>query len=113
MGDHNPQQSPWRPEPPARSRSAYDITVSEPLSKDEFEQRSQYFSDLADKLKASVTGEVFVRTESRSQVDKLPKGKPAASGFGESTTLFNAAAPLAAWMVARPTSSEDVVRYVA
>jgi hypothetical protein len=109
-------------------KSTHDeiVATSEP-----FQDSYERYTRLAELLQPSISGSVHIRSEE----DTIPirpvlsptasfsspsssKGSPPvddvrhspSSDFARSARIFNAAAPLAAWMVVRPKNTQDVVK---
>lgn len=129
-----------RPTAVARSSSAYDIDLPPRLDDHSHQTKMNHYSSLADELRKQVSGtQVLIRDARALTVEDLPVQKEAqtqseqvastndtfqnhnaanvndpskSTSFANSTTLFNSAAPLAAWLVVRPKNAEDVVKTI-
>ncbi|PWN35743.1 uncharacterized protein FA14DRAFT_160770 [Meira miltonrushii] len=129
-----------RPTSMNRSSSAYDIDLPLRLDDHSHQIKMNHYSSLADDLRKEVSGtQVHVRDARALTVEELPEQKEAKTqteqvastndtfqnhntanvndpskptSFASSTTLFNSAAPLAAWLVVRPKNAEDVVKTI-
>lgn len=123
-----------------KSSSAYDIDRPLRLDDHSHQIKIDHYSSLADDLRKKLTSaQVLVRDARALEVEDLPDEKasetkseqvtstndtfenlnsanvndPAkTTSFTQSTTLFNSAAPLAAWLVVRPKDAEDVVKTI-
>lgn len=123
-----------------RSSSAYDIDHPLQLDDQSHQIKRNLYSSLADTLRKELSDtQVLVRDARALAVEDLPDEKVAetqteqaastnetfqnhntsnlnnpskTTTFTQSTTLFNSAAPLAAWLVVRPKNAEDVVKTI-
>lgn len=109
MGDSHVQQPTRRPGYVVRSCSEFDTAKEQPQSEEERQCEQQRFSRLADELRRQLPStDIFVRgLDSTTNAPSSSQYEQAT--FEHSTTLFNSAAPLAAWVVVRPTCADDVV----
>jgi hypothetical protein len=107
MGHLSVEQPTRRPGYVVRSCSDFDTAKEQPLSEEERIKEHQRFTQFAAELRKLLPStDVFLRSIERTKGDM---SQHECDAFEHSTTLFNSAAPLAAWIVVRPTCSDEVV----